>query len=327
MAKKVSQSQNSLPSESHVSSEVLCITEDVSGAVKYDEKKGFLKPSTSADLDPLLSVQKGSLTDKIRQENRERKKRWRQANEDRNKDNDLRCRVNKRAHKLYGKEQSLAKSEWIEAEFLKRQMKRKDRERKRSLESSMTASSSHNMTFSNHNIDNSGFNAVEFSQTFLENLSQNLTLFNDTVPFSLRSALISFSTNSNFLKIITTLFSSLINNVLSPSQTSTTYSSQNTSISPEDTTAQLYQSLSSFFPNDHELSVFSVPEASVHSKNIKETFNQGVSRHISTYSPVTSQMSITASTSVPASSLNYKSYDHVSAMGFPPMPIDFKDEE
>ncbi|KAI9239317.1 MAG: hypothetical protein BYD32DRAFT_232735 [Podila humilis] len=47
-----------------------------------------------------------STINKIRTENRERKKRWREANEDRNKDNDLRCRVSKRANKLHGKEPS-----------------------------------------------------------------------------------------------------------------------------------------------------------------------------------------------------------------------------
>ncbi|ORY75734.1 hypothetical protein BCR37DRAFT_351899, partial [Protomyces lactucae-debilis] len=67
---------------------------------------------------------------KIRTENRERKKRWREANEDRNKDNDLRCRVHKRAHKLYGKENSRMKEMWIEEEFNKRKHKRQEKEGK-----------------------------------------------------------------------------------------------------------------------------------------------------------------------------------------------------
>lgn len=68
--------------------------------------------------------------ERTRLENRERKKRWREANEDRNKDNDLRCRVNKRAHKLYGKEASKAKDMWIEEEFNKRKSKRQEKEGK-----------------------------------------------------------------------------------------------------------------------------------------------------------------------------------------------------
>ncbi|KAF9310635.1 hypothetical protein BG003_008331 [Podila horticola] len=72
-----------------------------------------------------------STINKIRTENRERKKRWREANEDRNKDNDLRCRVSKRANKLYGKEASEEKNRWMEEEFEKRQNKRKDKERRR----------------------------------------------------------------------------------------------------------------------------------------------------------------------------------------------------
>jgi hypothetical protein len=49
------------------------------------------------------------------------------------KDNDLRCRVNKRAHKLFGKEDSEHKKKWIDDEFLKRQQKRKDKERRKGL--------------------------------------------------------------------------------------------------------------------------------------------------------------------------------------------------
>ncbi|KAF9585032.1 hypothetical protein BGW38_004191 [Lunasporangiospora selenospora] len=77
------------------------------------------------------NLKRGMNTEKIRMENRERKKRWRELNEDRNKDNDLRCRVNKRAHKLFGKDESEHKSRWAEEEFGKRQMKRKEKERRR----------------------------------------------------------------------------------------------------------------------------------------------------------------------------------------------------
>ncbi|KAF9899977.1 hypothetical protein BX616_002754 [Lobosporangium transversale] len=70
-------------------------------------------------------------SEKVRTENRERKKRWREQNEERNKDNDLRCRVNKRANSKFGKHESEAKTRWIEEEFSKRQMKRKEKERRR----------------------------------------------------------------------------------------------------------------------------------------------------------------------------------------------------
>ncbi|KAJ1878364.1 hypothetical protein H4R99_005745 [Coemansia sp. RSA 1722] len=74
-----------------------------------------------------------SMLDKMRQENRERKKRWREVNGERNKDNDLRCRVNKRANQLYGMQSSEAKARWIVEEFDRRQQRRKDKEtRKRS---------------------------------------------------------------------------------------------------------------------------------------------------------------------------------------------------
>ncbi|KAF9297165.1 hypothetical protein BGZ88_010904 [Linnemannia elongata] len=84
-----------------------------------------------APLDPAEVLKKDLINQRVRNDNRERKKRWREANEDRNKDNDLRCRVNKRANKLFGKQESEHKSRWIEEEFGKRQMKRKDKERRR----------------------------------------------------------------------------------------------------------------------------------------------------------------------------------------------------
>lgn len=49
------------------------------------------------------------------------------------KDNDLRCRVNKRAHKLFGKEDNEHKRAWIEEEFRKRQQKRKEKERRKGM--------------------------------------------------------------------------------------------------------------------------------------------------------------------------------------------------
>ena len=70
-------------------------------------------------------------TEKVRLENRERKKRWRQQNEDRNKDNDLRCRVNKRASKMFGRDDTMEKQRWTDEEFAKRRSKRKDKERGR----------------------------------------------------------------------------------------------------------------------------------------------------------------------------------------------------
>lgn len=65
--------------------------------------------------------------ERIRMENRERKKRWRGANMDRNKDTDLRGRVVKKAKELYGLQDTPAKLEWIEKEFEARKMKRLER--------------------------------------------------------------------------------------------------------------------------------------------------------------------------------------------------------
>ncbi|KAI9764406.1 MAG: hypothetical protein M1835_007571 [Candelina submexicana] len=107
------------------------------------------------DDDPIRVAER----ERIREENRERKKRWRQSNTERStqpcisssietkcsalltscnqtdKDNDLRCRINKRAKKLYGLDQSSEKSAWMESEFNKRRTKRETKERIRSFDS------------------------------------------------------------------------------------------------------------------------------------------------------------------------------------------------
>lgn len=67
--------------------------------------------------------------EKIRQGNRERKKKWREENAERNKDNDLRARVTKRANVLFRDGSESKKKEWIENEFNTRRLKRFERER------------------------------------------------------------------------------------------------------------------------------------------------------------------------------------------------------
>ncbi|KAI9835990.1 MAG: hypothetical protein M1838_005170, partial [Thelocarpon superellum] len=82
------------------------------------------------DDDPTKAAER----ERIREENRERKKRWRESNTERNKDNDLRCRINKRAKTLWGPTRSVERSAWIEAEFNKRRAKRESKERHRSFD-------------------------------------------------------------------------------------------------------------------------------------------------------------------------------------------------
>ncbi|KAF9976087.1 hypothetical protein BGZ65_007974 [Modicella reniformis] len=99
----------------------------------------------SASMEPVRSgeaLKKHLLGEKIRTENRERKKRWREQNEDRNKDNDLRCRVNKRARILFptdGLNETERKSRWVEEEFEKRQLKRKEKERRKNPNATVSA--------------------------------------------------------------------------------------------------------------------------------------------------------------------------------------------
>ncbi|KAK9460703.1 uncharacterized protein V1516DRAFT_665099 [Lipomyces oligophaga] len=69
---------------------------------------------------PITPAQKQKLT----LLNRLRKQRWREVNYERNKDNDLRQRVHRRANAIFGKEVSDAKSKWIEEEYRVRRERR-----------------------------------------------------------------------------------------------------------------------------------------------------------------------------------------------------------
>ncbi|KAI0461929.1 hypothetical protein LJB42_004533 [Komagataella kurtzmanii] len=70
------------------------------------------------------------LKEKIRMDNRERKKRWRELNVDKNRDNDLRARVLKRASVLFpSADEEEKKKKWVQEEFTKRKQKRLERER------------------------------------------------------------------------------------------------------------------------------------------------------------------------------------------------------
>ncbi|KAF9974093.1 hypothetical protein BGZ73_002623 [Actinomortierella ambigua] len=129
---------------------------------------------TMEALDPISeSAKRDVAAQKVRTENRERKKRWREQNEDRNKDNDLRCRVNKRANKLFGKGESEHKQRWIEEEFTKRQLKRKEKERKKSGTTTGAALDGH--TTPSSASASSGINHLALHQQQLQSASQLLT--------------------------------------------------------------------------------------------------------------------------------------------------------
>ncbi|MCJ1404654.1 hypothetical protein MMC11_007880 [Xylographa trunciseda] len=85
---------------------------------------------SDADLEPLQMAER----ERLRGDNRERKKRWRETNAERNKDNDLKCRINKRAKAKFGVVSSVEKTAYIETEFNKRRNKRENKQRARAVE-------------------------------------------------------------------------------------------------------------------------------------------------------------------------------------------------
>ncbi|KAI8978089.1 hypothetical protein BDB01DRAFT_852629 [Pilobolus umbonatus] len=147
---------------------------------------------------PTEILKRELMNQKVRADNRERKKRWRQQNEERNKDNDLRCRVNKRAHKLFGKEDSEHKRRWIEEEFLKRQQKRKEKERRKGLvDDTLGAGGNMDLSSLNHPIHPSQSSSASSTSTLQSMTDANyLTLLcnNLGIPAAART-LIGTATN------------------------------------------------------------------------------------------------------------------------------------
>ncbi|KAF8542927.1 hypothetical protein BDD12DRAFT_823376 [Trichophaea hybrida] len=106
----------------------IMITNRIHRQTNSNARSSCRRGSSEIDVnDPLKIAER----ERVREENRERKKRWREVNQDRNKDNDLRCRVSKRAAKLYGPENSMEKTAWVNEEFNKRKRKRELKEKSR----------------------------------------------------------------------------------------------------------------------------------------------------------------------------------------------------
>ncbi|CUM64072.1 uncharacterized protein PRCAT00001661001 [Priceomyces carsonii] len=85
--------------------------------------------------------------EKIRQINRARKKRWRVVNAERNKDNDLRSRVLKRAALIFGENDSSEKNLWVEEEYNIRKGRRMAKEKKEEEEKFQAGSDAERQRF------------------------------------------------------------------------------------------------------------------------------------------------------------------------------------
>lgn len=106
---------------------------EATAAASTTDKSTTIPPASSIGkaisfaLETILASRKPKRIDnkeKTRLENRERKKRWREKNNARNKDNDLRFRVSKRAALMFGEGDSEEKTKWMKEEFDRRKTKR-----------------------------------------------------------------------------------------------------------------------------------------------------------------------------------------------------------
>lgn len=105
----------------------------------YDSALSALTGFSSGRLRNVLAGVKPDLDsleykERIRIENRERKKKWREENAERNKDNDLRSRVIKRANNMFGDAATPEKKAWVEEEFNRRREKRLAKKKKEEIE-------------------------------------------------------------------------------------------------------------------------------------------------------------------------------------------------
>lgn len=107
--------------ENSVSSEmVAALDSSLNSALSTERKLFTAKPE----------IDSPEYKERIRLENRERKKRWREENAERNRDNDLRLRVLKRASLMFGDNDSPEKRAWAEEEFNRRKVKRLAKQQK-----------------------------------------------------------------------------------------------------------------------------------------------------------------------------------------------------
>ena len=99
------------------------ISQALANTAQQPQRRENTKPFKKKSL-PAKDETPEQQKERIRLENRERKKRWRDANRLKNQNNDLRARLKKRAIHLFGAEDSQKKLDWIEAEFEKRKNRR-----------------------------------------------------------------------------------------------------------------------------------------------------------------------------------------------------------
>jgi hypothetical protein len=98
-----------------------------SSHASYTSTPQIRRPGSRRKANNGSNVMTADERERVRIENRERKKRWRGQNMDRNRDNDLRGRVTRRATQIYGAANTPQKMKWIEAEFQSRKLKRLER--------------------------------------------------------------------------------------------------------------------------------------------------------------------------------------------------------
>lgn len=115
------------PDDSTVRSSSSTSLEGASSHVSYTSTTQIRRSGSRRKVNNGSNIMTADERERVRIENRERKKRWRGQNMDRNRDNDLRGRVTRRATQIYGAANTPQKMKWIEAEFQSRKLKRLER--------------------------------------------------------------------------------------------------------------------------------------------------------------------------------------------------------
>ncbi|KAF6012840.1 hypothetical protein HII12_002364 [Brettanomyces bruxellensis] len=153
---------------SKLSSEMINnIKHHVNSAASKIMAEELLESEKKQDLDEM---------EKRKLENRERKKRWRVINIERNRDNDLRIRVTKKANSMYpAPEQEVEKQNWINAEFSRRKQKRLLREQAQQREllglKSSSVTTSHVQIIPSTSLKNKSISEILSNDEFLKRIS------------------------------------------------------------------------------------------------------------------------------------------------------------
>jgi hypothetical protein len=296
---------------------------------------------TRAEVKIETEEERKARAERVRQENRQRKKRWREQNGDRSipiptfqsnfipdKDNDLRCRVNKRANIIFGIHSSPQKALYIENEFRKRQSKRRGKAPSPSIDGfdspeNMYAALLNAPEFSNvlmqllaqKGVDSS---ATETSAQFVELLRSNPDLIRGILP----SAPTTEEAQEQFNAVNSEIQYSIVEQTSALEETQSNYLDLQSQLAQHDFTSlniDHHEGIVAEHPNIMHSLPAPIPRVGIQTEDTTSSVAQPPIPVLSSHSPTPTPEQIPQAVTQAAAQPR-PSQDRIRALGFPPMP-------